>query len=150
MGELARRFAVDADRLRAELPSASSPNAQPIVTHAADVLDKVQSCMEKKPSLWKRWTGEGSSEAWLELREAEAELAGTLPDEVALCLVARRTGRRPFLTSAMTMILRCREATMPLLRKVRQRLFFCGSARVTAVLRTSSSSCCGVRYPGRL
>jgi hypothetical protein len=47
-------MAVDANRLRAELPSASSPNAQPIVTHAADVLDKVQSCMEKKPSLWKR------------------------------------------------------------------------------------------------
>ena len=77
-------MANDADRLRAELPSAPSHNAQPIVEHAAQLLDQVDNWIERKSSLRERWTGEGSSRAWLQLHEAEAELAGTLPEEVAL------------------------------------------------------------------
>lgn len=84
-------LSTDADRLRTELPSASSSDdVQATVNDVANLLDQVDSWVRAQPKSlrkWLRewWTGEGSSRAWLQLREAEAELATTLPDEIALC-----------------------------------------------------------------
>lgn len=84
-------LSTEADRLRTELSSASSRHdAQATVAHVAELLNQVDDWGSSEPmSLWKWlrewWTGEGSSCAWLQLREAEAELVTTLPDEIALC-----------------------------------------------------------------
>lgn len=89
-GNLRALLSTEADRLRTELPSASSSNdAQATVKYVTYLLDQVDVWEAQPESLWKWlrewWTGEGSSRAWLQLAEAEAELAATLPDEIAIC-----------------------------------------------------------------
>lgn len=89
-GNLRALLSTEADRLRTELPSASSSDdAQATVKHVTYLLDQVDVWEAQPKSLWKWlrewWTGEGSSRAWLQLAEAEAELAATLPDEIAIC-----------------------------------------------------------------
>jgi hypothetical protein len=74
----------EVERLRAELPSAPSRAAQATVQRAAGLLDAVERSVNKPPSIRGWWTGEQSLLASLQVHEAEAELAATLPDEIAL------------------------------------------------------------------
>ena len=74
----------EVERLRAELPSAPSRAAQATMRHAAGLLDAVEKSVKKPPSIREWWTGEQSLLASFQVHEAEAELAATLPDEIAL------------------------------------------------------------------
>ena len=72
------------ERLRAELPSASSRAAQATVQRAAAQLDAAERTVRKPPSIREWWTGEQSLLASYQVHDAEADLVKALPDKIAL------------------------------------------------------------------
>jgi hypothetical protein len=72
------------ERLRAELPPALKGAAHETVQRAAGQLDAAEKLVKNPPSIREWWTGAQELRASYQVHDAEAELATTLPDQIAL------------------------------------------------------------------